>query len=362
MLYLVLGFIALAYLGANIYMYVKCMQMMHAAPAWVKVDTSVLFLICFLSFFVSMVMRKADTPLCLLSCIYMIGTAWLVFTLYMTLALILTDVLRIWWHDMKYWGFIVSFVIVVPLLGFGYMNYRHPDVNTYEIQVDKPMSSDVKIVGISDVHLGIGTGRKALSRYVDMIMKEKPDVILIAGDLIDNSVVPLYRQNMIEELARLKAPMGVYMALGNHEYISGIEESLDFLEKTPITVLRDSVVTLSCGLQIAGNDDYGKPEHVGIGSFIGQADMTRPFLLLDHFPGSVAYNSTLGVDIQFSGHTHGGQIWPGNYIVDMLYEQSSGGKWWNETFVYVSSGLSLWGPPFRIGTDSDMLVLKVRGK
>ena len=195
------------------------------------------------------------------------------------------------------------------------------------------------------------------------IYSSDSEAIFVAGDIINMSALSDYTfyKGILEE-ERTDNAKNIYYALGNHEYISGIEESLDFLEKTPITVLRDSVVTLSCGLQIAGNDDYGKPEHVGIGSLIGQADMTRPFLLLDHFPGSVAYNSTLGVDIQFSGHTHGGQIWPGNYIVDMLYEQSSGGKWWDKTFVYVSSGLSLWGPPFRIGTDSDMLVLKVRGK
>jgi hypothetical protein len=87
-----------------------------------------------------------------------------------------------------------------------------------------------------------------------------------------------------------------------------------------------------------------------------------PVFLLDHQPYGLAENDALGIDVQFSGHTHGGQLWPGNLLVRRMYEQATGWKRWEHAFVYVSSGLSLWGPPFRIGTSSDMAVLVLHGK
>lgn len=351
-----------AYLGGNIYMYVRFIQMMRRSPLWLKLIASLLFWILASAFFVSMAVRKTDDLQPLLVVLYLSGSAWLLFTLYMVMSLLVTDIARIWIPDLKYWGFLIAFALTCPLLIYGYFNYRNPDVNRLDVHIDKPMDGELKIVAVSDVHLGIGTGKKTFSRYVDMILAEDPDVILIAGDLIDNSIKPLYAQNMFEEFARLKAPMGVYMVPGNHEYISGIDECLEFLSQTDVTVLRDSVVTLPCGLQISGRDDSTYPDRKTIEQFFEKVDTLAPVLLLKHQPLHIEHYASCGVDIQISGHTHGGQIWPGNHVVDLLYEQADGWKMWGDTFVYVSSGLSLWGPPFRIGTDSDMAVLTVSGR
>lgn len=177
---------------------------------------------------------------------------------------LLTDILKRFYTPFRY-GFPVSLLLTFILLGCGYYNYRHPKTNAVDITINKPYennSQPIKIVAVSDIHLGYGTGKSALKKYVNMINEQKPDLILIGGDLIDNSVVPLYTEKMSEELSELKAPMGIYMVPGNHEYISGIDESARFIKSTPIQLLIDSVVTLPNGIQLIGRDDRHNPPAV----------------------------------------------------------------------------------------------------
>ena len=274
------------------------------------------------------------------------------------------DLLRLCRFPFNY-GFILSLIFTVVLLGYGYYNYRHPKTNTINIVLDKPLAGDakpVKIVAVSDLHLGNGTGKTALKRYVKMINEQNPDLILIAGDLIDNSVVPLYTEKMMEELSELRAPLGVYMVPGNHEYISGIKASARFIQDTPIQLLRDSVVTLPNGIQLIGRDDRSNTARRSLQELMTGIDKSKPIILLDHQPYKLTESEAAGVDLQFSGHTHRGQVWPMNWVTDYIYEQSHGYRQWGNSHIYVSSGLSLWGPPFRIGTESDMAVFHLSTK
>ena len=248
------------------------------------------------------------------------------------------------------------------MLGYGYYNYRHPKINTVNITLTKPLTDNrrpIKIVAVSDIHLGNGTGKTSLKQYVKMINGQNPDLILIGGDLIDNSVIPLYAENMAEELTELKAPLGIYMVPGNHEYISGIDKSIQFMQNTPIQLLRDSVVTLPCGIQLIGRDDRSNARRLPLQKLMARIDKSKPVILLDHQPYQLAESQAAGIDLQFSGHTHHGQVWPMNWVTDHLYEQSHGYRQWENSHIYVSSGLSLWGPPFRIGTESEMVVLQL---
>lgn len=282
----------------------------------------------------------------------------------MVLFLLAFDLLRLCRFPFNY-GFILSLIFTVVLLGYGYYNYRHPKTNTINIVLDKPLAGDakpVKIVAVSDLHLGNGTGKTALKRYVKMINEQNPDLILIAGDLIDNSVVPLYTEKMMEELSELRAPLGVYMVPGNHEYISGIKASARFIQDTPIQLLRDSVVTLPNGIQLIGRDDRSNTARRSLQELMTGIDKSKPIILLDHQPYKLTESEAAGVDLQFSGHTHRGQVWPMNWVTDYIYEQSHGYRQWGNSHIYVSSGLSLWGPPFRIGTESDMAVFHLSTK
>lgn len=359
-------FIALfsVYLAGNIYIFIRGAQALVAQPFGVKMLLTVLFWSGALSFFVSMLTRNVKYPDILAHTLHEIGTGWLVFTLYMTLSLVAFDVFKLFNGGFKY-GFYISFWLTLCLLSYGYYNYQHPNTEVINIVINKSVNNSqqvMKVVSISDIHLGYGTNKVQLKKYVDMINAQHPDLILIGGDLIDNSVTPLYAENMQEELSLLKASQGIYMVPGNHEYISGIKQSADFLRSTPIQLLRDTVITLPNGLQLAGRDDRYNSSRLSLQALAQNIDPTRPVILLDHQPYDLRETEKAGIDLQFSGHTHRGQIWPINLVTDNLFEQSYGYKKWGNSHIYVSSGLSLWGPPFRIGTNSEMVVFNITFK
>jgi predicted MPP superfamily phosphohydrolase len=336
------------------------------------------------SLFIALLGRNAELPQWLLGGMYNIGSIWLVFTLYMVLALLAVDLLRIFvWHQpLKEYGFAAAFLFTAVLLIYGYGNYRNPKIEEVTIDLSKDGSSgkrEVKIVAASDVHLGFATRKKHLQRYVEKINSLTPDIILIGGDLIDNSIKPVEQQRMQEELGMLKAPGGIFMVPGNHEYISDMADVEAFLQKTPIVLLRDSVVMHPCGVAIAGRDDRSNRHRLTVKELLKgikivtsstptedsedvnfAENFAGPVILLDHQPYEVAHKDSLGVDVQFSGHTHHGQVWPMSLLVDSMYDQSHGYRKWNNSHVIVSSGLSLWGPPFRIGTNSDLWVINLK--
>lgn len=351
-----------AYLCGNIYIFIRALQTLSGLSLGCKLLFSVCYWVAALSLVFTFFVRQVDLPEILSQSLFSIGSSWLVFTLYMVLALLATDLARCFIPALKPYGFILSLGFTTCLLAYGYFNHKHPDINRIDITIDKPLEGDsMKVIAISDVHLGNGTRKARLKEFVNMINAEQPDLIVIAGDLIDNSLLPLYQQNMAEELNQLKASMGIYMIPGNHEYISGIEECKRFLEKTPVRLLCDSIVTLPNGLQLIGRDDRSNRHRLSLTNLMKKVDKNKPTLLLDHQPYEVAKKDSLSIDIQFSGHTHHGQVWPMNLLVENMYEQSHGYRQWSHSHVYVSSGLSLWGPPFRIGTNSDMAVMMIQG-
>lgn len=348
-----------AYIGGNVYVFLRALQLLSGCAMWLKVLFALIFWLVALAMVIALFARGVGLPDWMMRSLYIVGSVWMVFTLYMVPALLLLDVARLAGLPIRN-GVLLAATAVVCLLVYGYWNYRHPRVEHIEIELDKPLERDITIVAVSDVHLGDGTGKRTLRRYVDMINAENPDLIVVGGDLIDNSLVPVIRHRIAEELSMLKAPMGVYMAAGNHEYISGIEAVERFLECTPVKLLRDSVVTLPCGLQIVGRDDATNHRRALLKDLVAQCDAAKPIMVLDHQPYKLAAVNSLGVDLLFSGHTHHGQVWPVSMLTDKMFEQSHGYRKWSNSHIYVSSGLSLWGPPFRIGTHSDMAVFHLK--
>lgn len=361
-----LFFIALlsAYLIGNIYIFIRGAQAVSTFPWSIKILLALLYWCTALSFIGSFLLRNIKLPFILSHTFHEIGTGWLVFTLYMVLCLLFFDLLRLFNTPFKQ-GFTLSILLTISLLGYGYYNFKNPQTKVINITINKTLptyTQPIKVVAVSDVHLGHGTGKKQLKQYVDHINNQHPDLILVAGDLIDNSVVPLYEQQMQEELSQLQAPLGIYMVPGNHEFISGIEKCIPFLEQTPIRLLRDTVITLPNGFQLIGRDDRSNRSRLPLQTLLQQTDPNKPILLLDHQPFHLNETEKAGVDFQFSGHTHHGQIWPITLVTDHLFEQSYGYRQWGDSHIYVSSGLSLWGPPFRIGTDSEFVIIQITCK
>lgn len=353
-----------SYILGNIYVFFRGMQAICNSPVYAKVLFTIVYWCLALLIIMTYATRKSNLPNSFSHFLYEVGNGWLVFTLYMVIALLAMDLIRLFNREFS-WGFVIAFLLTIGLLSYGYYTYKHPKTQVINIDINKPVNTAgkaLKVVAISDLHLGNGANKKQLQKYILMIKKEQPDLILIGGDLIDNSVAPLYYQKMAEELSQLHAPFGVYMVPGNHEYISGIRESIGYIRRLPFHFLQDSVVTLSNGVQIVGRDDRSNHSRKSLSELMQAVDPDKPVILLDHQPYDLDKTEAAGVDLQFSGHTHHGQVWPMNWLTDHLFEVSHGYKKKGNSHIYVSSGLALWGPPFRIGTSSEMVVFRLTFK
>ena len=227
------------YLGANAFLAWRIFTALDMLPVWVRVVIVVAISAMALMLFASIGLRNVALPEALMRAMFNIGSVWLVFLLYSILAITLFDVVH-WVVPSLRYGTLIAIVLTIFVMQLGYVHYRNPKVVEHSFSSEK-ISSPKRIVAISDVHLGYGTNRRALEHYVELINAQNPDMVLIVGDLIDNSVRPVEEQRMEEVLNRISAPDGLFMVVGNHEYISGIDAVERFVDKTDITLLRDSV-------------------------------------------------------------------------------------------------------------------------
>jgi predicted MPP superfamily phosphohydrolase len=350
-----------SYLLGNIYIFVRGMQFPGQISLTFKWIYGISYWTGALLLFAMLALRNSkQIPFSLGQLLFHIGSGWLVFTLYMVIFLAGTDFIKVFNSSFQH-GFVMSLLLTFSLLIYGYICYQYPEKQVFNIHINKPLINEkkLKVIAISDWHLGLGTDIKKLKKDVDLINAEKPDVILIGGDLIDNSTTTVAGREMDKELNRLYAAMGIYMVPGNHEYISGIEDCTGFIRRTQIKLLRDSIVTLPCGLQIIGRDDRSNRSRLTINEITKLIDKSQPVFLIDHQPyGLKEVEATGAVDLQFSGHTHHGQVFPLSLLTGYLFEIGYGYEKRGNTNFYVSSGFALWGPPFRIGTCSEFAVFE----
>ena len=294
--------------------------------------------------------------------IYTVGTGWLVFTLYMTIILIIISLIKYIYKPLRY-KFVIALLTTFIILTIGYYNYANPEITNIKIDLSSKYKKNksMRIVGISDIHLGYSTDKIMLKRHVKEINFLNADAIIISGDLIDHDIQPVLDQKMYEEINNLQSKYGTYACLGNHEYIGGIKNSRRFINSTNIKLLIDKSITLPNGLQILGRDDKINKDRKEVDFLLLSRNPNMPMLILDHQPPhKLDELANVDADIQFSGHTHRGQIWPMNLIVDKIYELSHGYRKINDLHIYVSSGLGLWGPSFRIGTISEIVVFDIK--
>ena len=299
-----------------------------------------------------------------------VGYTFFIVAAYLFLSFLLVDIIRAVIHlmpllpDMKMfrlWALVITLAIVSVLLVWGNYNFNHPVTKTLTIQSNKPpQNKEIKIVAVSDIHLGVSIDKKRLQKYVTMINAEKPDIVLIAGDLIDRSIKPVVSQKMDEELRMIQAPMGVYVIFGNHEYYGeGDHLIADFYRKSNIKLLRDSCVQVNDDLYLAGRDDKHNPNRKELKDLLSTT-ANKPVIVLDHQPYHLEDAANNNVDLQISGHTHNGQFFPANLVVKSMFELGYGYLRKGNTHFYVSSGLGLWGPQYRLGSRSEMVVVNFR--
>lgn len=372
MSFFILVFIAHALV--NFYLFLKGWK---ALPDTKKARTiySVIFFLVFMSFMAAMLWRN-HLPLPVLKPLYFLGTSWMGVMLYLTFYYVVTDIIKLldkalhflpcaWTAKPKTYPRIQvasGSILLTSLLLYGYIQFCNVKVVEQDIVIHKAAGDhkELRVVGFSDMHLGVSVDKVNLARYVELINKQKPDVIIIAGDLIDNNLRPLNEERMWEELNQLEAPLGIYLCLGNHEYLSGIQESLSFLRKTKLNVLVDEARLVDNSFYIIGRDDEIDRKRKPLSTLLNDVDKSLPLILLDHQPHHLEQAQQNGIDLQLSGHTHNGQLFPLNLVVKRMYELAYGYLQKGDTHYYVSSGIALWGPQFRIGTQSEIVVFNIR--
>ncbi len=303
-----------------------------------------------------------------------IGSYWLAAMYYLFLILLACDLLRV----INRWTGILpsslggSFSIVtlaVMALVFiimivGTWNSLHPVIRKYEVTINKKYSTvdTMRVVVVSDIHLGWIVGIDRLKQMTSIINSLEPDLVLLPGDIVDEGVDLETEQELPEALRSLHPRLGTFAAMGNHEYISGnAEATIGFLNRAGITVLRDQWTEVNNGFYVLGRDDssshrFNGSERLDLSTLMADLDKSKlPVILMDHEPFNLDVSEKEGVDLQFSGHTHLGQIFPNNYITRAIYEQDWGYIRKNNFQAIVSCGFGTWGPPIRIGNRPEIV-------
>ena len=322
--------------------------------------------------------RIAFTPFS--TAVVWIGSFWFAAFAYFTLAALLIDMMRLINYVAPFFPSFVTeniartkavlalsvFSVVVLAIVIGYFNARSPRVKILQVHIPKQVDSvrTLDVAVASDIHLGTIIGRERLNSIVEKINNLHADLVLFPGDIVDEDLAPVVNQNLGETLRTIKAKYGVYAITGNHEYIGGVEEACKYLMDHGIRVLRDETINVNGSIVLVGREDRSISQFSGkkrkpLAELMTGVDKRYPIILMDHQPFGLHEAVEQGVDLQLSGHTHHGQLWPFNAITNAIYELSWGYRKTAQTHFYVSSGVGTWGPPVRLGNTPEIIHLKL---
>jgi predicted MPP superfamily phosphohydrolase len=258
---------------------------------------------------------------------------------------------------------VIIFVFLIVIAG--HVNALFPRIKSLEIGIPKSSKEiqDLNIVMISDIHLGTIIRSEYLKNLVNKINRLEPDLVLLAGDIVDEDVAPVAEQNMAKLFQDIKSKYGVFAITGNHEYFSGVKAAVSYMEAANIYVLQDTALKVADSFYIIGRKDL-MAERMGGGRkslehILQDVDKTCPLILMDHQPYHLEVAEKNGIDLQLSGHTHNGQLFPFNYITRLVYERSWGYERRGDTHYYVSCGIGTWGPPIKTNSVPEIVNLKI---
>ena len=260
---------------------------------------------------------------------------------------------------------IVMAAVGLLLLG-GHINSVMPRIRRLNITIPRKSAKlrKLDLVAVSDVHLGTIVGRSRFDHIVEKMNSLDPDLVLLPGDIVDENIAPVIKQNLGESLRGIRSRLGVFAATGNHEFIGGVDDACRYLVGHNIRMLRDQSIKLADSFFLVGREDRscswatGKPRK-SLSELMASVDRNYPVILMDHQPFGLEEAAGQGVALQLSGHTHYGQLWPINYIVDKIYELPWGYKKIAATNFYVLDGVGTWGPPLRVGNRPEIVHIHV---
>jgi predicted MPP superfamily phosphohydrolase len=371
------GTVLLIYFSVNFLIYAKGLQAFSITPAWRK-SYIITFWVIVSSFIVGEILEHTHSSLTS-EWIYRVGAFWLACMLYFLLTILFLDIVRMFNYFFHFLPemtrelrfriglFTVAFVSLIVLAG--HINALNTRVREISLIIPKKITGnrEIKILMASDIHLGALIGENRELGLVGIIMKQKPDLVLLCGDLVDGDVASALRKNLGRHIQDIKTPMGVYAIPGNHEYIGGIQKTLPYLESININILRDKTLVLPNGVQLVGRDDRDSRRmgdeqgRKSLKELMTGLDKKYPVIVMNHQPFNLEEAVVEeGVDLHLSGHTHHGQLWPFNYISKAVYELSWGFLKKGNTNFYVSSGFGSWGPPVRLGNTPEVVVFNLK--
>lgn len=367
------------HLSLNVYIFLKGIRLLEEKRVWGAIFAS--FFILEFALYLTGLYLHPILPNNIVRFLWLMGSTWMVFMFYMTLLWLVIDLLLYLNRRRPFMGsflndnprtsgaifFVVTTLSIITIMYIGNYRFRNPTVTELEININKEARgrSSLKIVAVSDVHLGYLINKKYATRYVELINEQNPDIILFVGDIIDAEIAPILEQNMQDDFIKLKAPLGIYSCTGNHEYRYEAEKKINWLnDNAGIKMIRDSAVLIDSSFYVVGREDWIIPSRKDLKTILAEqnVDAALPIIVLNHTPNDLNDEMKNGADIALYGHTHDGQVFPFNILTRLMFEVSNGYKKKGDTNVYVSSGLGLSGPQYRIGTKSEIAVLNVTFK
>ena len=256
--------------------------------------------------------------------------------------------------------------LTVTILFFGFINAREPVIKNVHLRVHKNVNGmkTLRMTVVSDIHIGVINGKNFAEGLVRSLKRLNPDIILLPGDILDETTNRIIEQAPGEPFKSLHPKYGVWAVTGNHEYFGGVANAINFFRHSGIRLLRDKAIKIDNKFYLAGRDDrskdrFGGEKRKSLAEVLHGVDKSFPVILLDHQPIGLGEARENGVDLQISGHTHHGQLWPLNIITNIVYELSWGYMQKGGTHYYVSSGYGTWGPPVRTGNTPEIVIITI---
>jgi hypothetical protein len=307
-----------------------------------------------------------------------VGGFWMGFLLYSFFFLLLSDIISLALRATgvlnsqniliyKKIAYLITVTISLVMIVGGFINAMIPVVKKYDVTINKHADGidSLRIAAVSDIHLGSVIRKRSVIRLSSMLEELKPEVVFLLGDIVDGEMGPVLRGDLLQYFYAPETKDGLFAITGNHEYIGGAAKTIPYIEGKGIRVLKDEMVILPGGIQLIGRLDrdsfryFGK-ERKSLETLTNGVDHSRPVIMLDHQPFNLSESEKYRIDLQLSGHTHNGQMWPLNLITKKIYELSYGYLKKGETNIIVSSGYGLWGPRIRSGSRSEVLLINLK--
>lgn len=365
------------YGGAHYYIYARLVRNLFTSGP-VRICATIALILLALSFpLLHFALRKHE--LGAVFWLNFVSSMWVGLVLYLFLLLIGADLLRFLRHavsgliELRFpWSAQTTnyaiVILAVCISTYGLIAAGRPRVRQIEIPIRSLPAhlEGFRIVQLSDIHLGSIVRRRDLDKIVKLTNSLKSDLIVITGDLLDEQAFQF--DGLTGSLRELKSRYGTYAVTGNHEFFADVNRSVAMMERSNVTVLRNRWVNIADGLQLIGRDDpvgerMGRVATPPLDSILRGTDRNLPMIYLYHTPETKLEElAALGIDLQLSGHTHRGQVWPGYWITKWIYGTNYGLYEKYGTAIYVTSGAGTWGPPIRVSAPPEIVLIRLKGR